>query len=148
MPHMPPPPYTPACHACPLPCMPPCHACPLPCTPPCHACHLPWMLPYHACPVGCEPLTHWPYLVLGGVHATHATPHHTHPPVMHAPCHACPLPCMPPAMHAPCHTSPPSPRRQNSWHTLLKILPYLNFVAGGKNVRSANFANFVQLRKN
>ena len=33
------------------------------------------------------------------------------------------------------HPSPPPPREQNSWHTLLKILPYPNFFAGGnKNI--------------
>ena len=31
------------------------------------------------------------------------------------------------------------PRRQNSWHTLVKILPWPNFVAAGKNVRLAGY---------
>ena len=50
------------------------------------------------------------------------------PPAMHAtpPCHAHPLPCTPPATHAPLLCG------QNTWHTLLKILPCPNFVAGGK----------------
>ena len=61
-------------------------------------------------------------------------PHHAHPSpcmhaTMHAPHHACPPPPphMPPAMQAP------SPPGQNSWDTLLKILPCPNFIAGGKN---------------
>ena len=32
----------------------------------------------------------------------------------------------------------PSPREQNSWHTLLKILPCPNFFAGGKNIGHCN----------
>ena len=65
---------------------------------------------------------------------------HTCPPTMNAPHHACPLPHTPPTMHAPppcmplCHAHPAPtthappchgrpPCGQNSWQTLLKILP-------------------------
>ena len=103
----------------PLPCMPPamhapCHACP---APPCHTC------PSHACRLPCTP---------PGLYA----PNHAWPP-----CHACPLPyrlphhVYPPAMHAPLPGMPL--HGQNSWHTLLKILPCPNFVAGGKNNKLA-----------
>ena len=91
-------------------------------------------------PVGCVPPTHWLYFIVcaGGMCAAHP------PPCMH-PCHACPppphipLPYMPPAMHTslPCMppaTYPPSPCGQNSWHSLLKILPCPNFVAGGNYI--------------
>ena len=60
-------------------------------------------------------------------------PCNAHPlPCMHPvpcthPCNAQPLPCMP-----PCHAHTPH-CGQNSWHTLLKILPCPNFVAGGNN---------------
>ena len=85
---------------------PPCHTCLF-----CHACHpamhahLPHMPPTMHTPYHAYPLPHMPP-------AMHA------PPAMHVPCHACPLPCTPPPV--------------NSWHTLLKILPCPNFVAGGK----------------
>ena len=64
-------------------------------------------------PVGCEPPTHWPYLVVSATHAPlpcmplpamHAPAMH-YLPATHTPCHACP-----PAMHVPlpymshCHT--------------------------------------------
>ena len=87
----------------------PCHACP----PAMHA-PLPRMPPCHACPPA--------------MHVSLAT---------HTPCHACST-----AMYAPLpHTHPPpchawSPCGQNSWHTLLKILPCPNFVAGGNKVPS------------
>ena len=45
---------------------------------------------------------------------------HAHPPATYAP----------PTTHAPMPHMPP--HGQNSWHTLVKILPYRNFVAGGK----------------
>ena len=76
------------------------------------------------------------------MHATcHACPLPCTPPAMHAPCHACPLPCMPPAMHAPCHACPllcmlpcphhaNLPRGQNSWHMLVKTLPFHNYWCG------------------
>ena len=111
------------CHA-----RPPCNTCPpLPCIP--HTTHA----PCHAHPPPCMPPTmHTPP-------AIHGPPPHT-PPTMHAflPCmtptmHA-PLPhkslhhACPPAMHAPplphTHTLPCMPHcGQNSWHTLLRILP-------------------------
>ena len=116
--HAPLPCMPPAMHA-PLPCMPclpcmcPCHACPLPCMPSCHACPPAAMhAPCHTCPLPCMP----PQLS-------------RMPPAMYTPYHAHPLPCMPPAMHAP-HCG------QNSWHTLLKILPCPHFIAGGKNLCS------------
>ena len=74
-------------------------------------CPPPHMLPYHACP-----------------------PSHVCPPSMHVSCHAHPSP--PPLTPPLPHTSPAmhaSPCWQNSWHTLLKILPCPNFVAGGNN---------------
>ena len=58
-------------------------------------------------PVGCVPPTHWPYLVVS----------YAHPP----------QPCMPPPSnhtHTPATTHAHPPCGQNSWHTLLKILPY------------------------
>ena len=127
-PHMPPAMHVP-CHACP-----PCHTYPLPCMPPphmppCHACPPAMHTPCHACPPPCTPchvplLPHTPpmHAPLGmHVPTTHTTPA-THAPLPHIPCcHA-----HPPAMHAPPHCG------QNSWHTLLKILPCPNFVAGGK----------------
>ena len=109
-------PHTHPCHAHPLPCMPPMHTpathIPLPCMPPPPAMDapLPHMPPYHACPLPCMPLHHT----------------HTHIPTMHAPHHTCPS-----SMHTPPPHMPP-PCEQNSWHTLLKILPCPNFVAGGK----------------
>ena len=131
MPHMPPP-HTP-CHAHPLPCMPPCHTCPPAMHTPCHICPPAMHTPCHICPP-----------------ATHAPPATHEPPATHVPCHACPLPHIPtchacPPPHMPtCHASPhhtctpathapPLPCGQNYWHTLLKILPCPNFVAGGKN---------------
>ena len=99
-------------------------ACPLPCMPPCHA-YPPAIYAFnfkkcHTClPPGMRPTTHSPY---------HACPQSCMPPIMHAPHHSCPLPCYP-----LCHASPP-PRWQNSWHTLVKILPCHNFVAGGNEV--------------
>ena len=108
------------CHACPsathtrLSHMPPPMHAPLPQMP------LPWHTPCHACPSAthtpcqaCPPPPYMPPPHMPPMHTPwHAYPHH----------HACP-----PAMHAP------SPRGQNSWHMLLKILPCPNFVAGGKN---------------
>ena len=139
-----------SCHACPPDTHTPCHACPtmytpmhtpamytpvmhatLPCTPPvthapamhtpCHACPLPHTHPCHTCP---PPMHALP--------ATHTLPPcHARPPTAtHAPpaIHTLPLPRTPsPAMHA-C----PPPRRQNSLHTLVKILTCRNFVAGDK----------------
>ena len=114
------------CHACPpamhtpQPCMPPGHACP-------SAIHAPEAMhtPCHACP----PATH--------------TPGHACPPTMHAsPAVHAPLPCTSPAMRTPCWHTPshahpcrhacplPPPCGQNSWHTLLKILPCPNSFAG------------------
>ena len=57
---------------------------------------------------------------------THAPPL-CMPPTTHTPCHACTPPCMP-----PCHACP-HPCGQNSGHTLVKILPCRNFVAGSNN---------------
>ena len=113
-----PPPHTPPCHACPHACH--LHACHLLCTPPathplpcmphpfCHAHPLPCMPPAIHAPLPCMP-------------PRHACPHHTHT-----------HPWTPPATHTPCHACPPPPG-QNSWHTLLKILPCPNFIAGGNN---------------
>ena len=95
-----------------------------------HACPPAMHAPSHAHPLAMHPLPHMPPTT------THP-PHHAHPlpcmppamytPAMHAPCNACPLPCMSPAMHVPLPCMPPPPhmppRGQNSWHTLLKILP-------------------------
>ena len=98
----------------------------------CHFYNLNPLLKQECIQVGCVPTAHWPYLVVS---------HHAHPPPCTSP------PCTPPAMHAcspathaphhahplphmpPCHACPPG---QNSWHTLLKILPFPNFVLGGK----------------
>ena len=100
------------CHTCPPAThAPPATHTPLPCMLPCHACPLPHMPPLptmHASPL-CMPLPRMSQL---------------------------PLPCMPPphtppAMHAPPRLHMPPPCGQNSWHTLLKILPCPNFVAGG-----------------
>ena len=44
-----------------------------------------------------------------------------------------PRPCMPPGHACPPATHAPHPCGQNKWHTLLKILPCRNFVAGGNN---------------
>ena len=63
----------------------------------CHACLPPRMLPCHTSP-------------------HHTCPRHACSPTMHAPRHMCPLPHTPPY-----HARPPV--EQNSWHTLLKILP-------------------------
>ena len=60
-------------------------------------------------PVGCVPPVHWSYLIVSAMHA---------PPPSHARPH--PLPRTPPC-------------GQNSWPTLLEILPCPNFVAGGNN---------------
>ena len=125
-----------SCHTCPSPAIhaslpqPPRHTCS-----PCHACPpaihapMPCMPPYHTCP----PATHIPL--------PHMLPCHACPPAMHASCHVyppathAPLPHTPPATHAPLpcwHACPPC--GQNSWHTLVKTLPCLNFVAGGKKI--------------
>ena len=78
------------------------------------------MYPQQECiPVGCVPPAHWPYFVVSATHVPHPLPHpptmHTCPPAMHTPCHTRPLP--------PPHHARPNPFGQNSWHTLLKILP-------------------------
>ena len=94
----------------------------------------------------CPPFTmHAPLSPCMPPFATHAPPSPCMPPfTMHAPlCHACPLlPRMPPLCHTcpPRHACPPreQPRIPPLWtecgHTLLKILPCPNFVAGGKYV--------------
>ena len=88
------------------------------------------------------------------MHTAHRNCHfscHTHPqpPCMPPTTHA-PLPCMPPyhacphhawphmpppTMHAPSPLPPTmhTPHGQNSWHTLVKILPCRNFFGGGDN---------------
>ena len=87
-------------------------------------------------PVGCVPPAHWPYAtrMAPAMHAPHHACHpcHTHSSAMYSLCHAHPRamhapPATPPAMHAPYHAPP---RGQNSWHTLLKILPCPDFLAG------------------
>ena len=104
-----------------------------------HPCPPPAMhAPCHACP----PATHVPPAMHTPCHTCppcHACPHHAWPPAMHTPFLACPLPHMP-----PCHACPPAMHAlphcgQNSWHTLLKILPCPNFVAGGKYSSDKSF---------
>ena len=89
-------------------------------------CGLNLTLKQECIPVGCIPPAHWSYLRIS--YPTHtplgATTHGPPAATMHAPREQ---PCTPPraTMHAP--------RGQNCWHTLLKILPCPNFVAGGKD---------------
>ena len=107
------------CHAHPLATHAPCHT-PLPCRIPTTHAPPPHVPSCHACPPAmCAPLP--------GMS-----------PAMQVPHHAGPTPHMPPAMHKPPSWSPPPAMHtpssgQNSWHTLLKILPCPNFVAGSKN---------------
>ena len=74
------------------------------------------------------------------------------PPATHAPCHAHPLATHAPLPHTlPCHTCPPCHAcphlcGQNSRHTLLKILPCPNFVAGGNYDAITSFSFKVTLR--
>ena len=101
-----------------------CHTSSLPhILPATHAPYLPRMpptthstLPCHAHPVPCIP------------HAMHA-PCHACPPATHTPCTACPY-----TMQTPCHAHPLPVDRILSWHTLLKMLPCHNFVAGGNKI--------------
>ena len=98
-------------------------------------------------PVGCVPPAHWQCLI---VSVTHTTTPAMHAPTMHAPCHAhaptmhaspamhTPRPCMPPPATHTLLLHMPHPHGENSWHTLLKILPCPHFVAGGKNLIDNN----------
>ena len=77
----------------------------------------------HACPL---PATHAPTAM--HVSLPCMTPPHT-PPATYAPLPCIPpLPHMPPPPHMPpCHAHPPG---QNSWHTLVKTLPFRNYCCG------------------
>ena len=106
------------------------HACPPTMHPPPATTHTPGN---HACPLATTHTPKKPHML---PHNHACPPATTQPPP--PPQHACPWQaCTPPAtMHAPpgyhaCPACPPC--GQNSWHTLLKILPCPNFVAGGKN---------------
>ena len=72
-------------------------------------------------------------------------PPHTHTPAMHVPpappsimhtplCHTCPpSPCMSPSPCMPLHHArppPPSDRKNDTWYTLVKKLPFRNYCCG------------------
>ena len=80
-------------------------------------------------PAGCVPPAHWPWGSIptrGGL------------PARGVPAQGVYLPGGVPARGCTCQGNIPAgtplPCGQNSWHTLLKILPCPNFVASGKNV--------------